>query len=80
MKLQKKMEKLNFLCGRKVNRPVTYRNNIYGTFWNKIRTTKPPVFIPISSNKNLNIKLDDVIPGNDISTYDESHHSNGKLR
>ena len=63
-----------------MNRPVTYCNNIYGTFWNKIRTTKPPVFTPTSSNKNINIKLDDVIHGNDISTYDESHDSNGKLK
>ena len=73
------MEKLNFLCGRKVNRPFTYRNNIYGTLWNKIHTTKPPVLIPILSNKNLNIKLDDAIHGNDISTYDQSHGGNGKF-
>ena len=26
--------------------------------------------MPKSSNKNLNVKLDDVIHGNDISTYD----------
>ena len=31
---------------------------------------KLPVLIPKSSHKNLNVKLDDVINGNDISTYD----------
>ena len=63
-----------------MNRPVTYRYNIYGTFWNKICTTKPPVLIPISSNKNINIIIDDVIHSNDISTYDQSNGSNGELK
>ena len=45
------MKKLHYICGRKVNPPVTYRNNIYGKFRNKIRTTKPPVLMTISSNK-----------------------------
>ena len=38
---------------------------------------KPLVLIPILSNKNLNIKNDDVINGNDISTYNQAHGSNG---
>ena len=70
------MEKLHYICGIKVNRPVTYRNNIYGTFQNKICTTKPPGLIPILSNKNLNVKIDDIIHGNEISTYYQAHGSN----
>ena len=38
--------------------------------------TKPAVLIPILSKKNINIKTDDVICGNEISTYDEPHVSN----
>ena len=71
------MEKLHYICGRKANRPVTYRNSIYGTFRNKIHTTKPPVIIPILSNKNLNVKIDDVIHGNDTSTHKQAHGGNG---
>ena len=51
-KLQGRMEKLHYICDRKSNRPVIYRNNIYGTFVNKICTTKSPELIPILSNKN----------------------------
>ena len=54
-----------------MNSHVTYLNNIYGTVRNKIRTTKPPVLILISSNKNFNDNFDDVIPVNDISTYNQ---------
>ena len=32
------------------------------------------------SIKNLNVKIDDVIHGNDISTYDQAHGSNGELK
>ena len=46
---------------------------------NKICTTKPPVLIPISSNKNRNVKIDDVIHGNDISTYGQAYGGNGEL-
>ena len=42
--------------------------------------TKHPVVIPILSNKNHNIKIDDVINGNDIITYDQAHGSNGELK
>ena len=41
--------------------------------------TKPPVLIPILSNKNLNVKNDAVISADEISTYDQAHGSNGKL-
>ena len=51
------MEKLHYICGRKVNHTVTYRNNIYGIFWNKICKTKPPVLIPISPNKIYQLKI-----------------------
>ena len=44
-----------------------------------MRTTKPPVIIPILSNKNLNVKNGDVVDGNEISTYDQSYDSNGEL-
>ena len=67
------MENLHYICGGKANRPVTYRNNIYGAFWNKIRTTKPLEIIPILSNKTFNVKIDKVIHGNDISTHDQAH-------
>ena len=77
LKLQVRMEKLHFICGIKVNRPAAYCNNIYGTFRNKICTTKPPVLIPISSNKNINVKIDDAVHGNDISTYDQAHGGDG---
>ena len=73
------MEILHYICGIKVNCPVTYCNNIYGYFQNKICTTKPPVLISISSNKNLNVKIDDIIYGNDISTYNQAHDGNGEL-
>ena len=79
LKLKGRMEKLHYICGRKVNLPITYHNNIYGTFRNKIRTTKPPVLIPISPNKNINVKIDNVIHGNDISKQDQAHGSNGDL-
>ena len=72
------MEKLHYICGRKVNRSVTYRNNIYGTFRIKIRTTKLTLLMPILSNKNPNVKIDDVINGNDISAYDVSVMENFK--
>ena len=74
------MEKLHYICGRKVNRPVTYRNNIYGTLRNEILVMKPPVLIPILSNKNRNVKIDDFIHGNDISMYDQAHGVNGELK
>ena len=79
MKLQGRMEKFHYICGIKENRRVTYRNNIYGNFQNKIRTTKPSVLISILSNKNLNVKIDEVIDGNGISTYDKLHRGNGEL-
>ena len=41
--------------------------------------TKPPVIIPILSNKNLNVINGDVINGNEISTYDQAYGSNGEL-
>ena len=64
------MKQLHHICGRKVKPPVIYRNNVYGTFRIKIRTTKLPVLMPKSFNKNINVKMDDVIHGNYISTYD----------
>ena len=67
------IKKLHYICGTTSNCLVTYRNNIYGFFWNKMCTTKPPELIPIFSNKNLNVKIDEVIDGNDISTYDQAH-------
>ena len=39
------------LLNRKANRPVKYHNNMYGTFRNKIRTTKYLVPISILSYK-----------------------------
>ena len=54
--MQVRMEQLHNICGRKVNRPVTCLNNIYGTFQIKIRTTKLPVLMPKSSNKQSQCK------------------------
>ena len=39
------------------SRPVTYRNYIYGKFWNKILTTKPPSLILYYPIKNSMLKL-----------------------
>ena len=74
------MEKLHYTCGRKVNLPFTYLNNIYGTFWNKIHTTKPPVLISISPSKYLNVKFYDVMHVNDIIKYNQSHGVNGEQK
>ena len=41
--------------------------------------TKPPVLIPILSNKNLNVINEDFINGYDISTYNQAYISNGQL-
>ena len=41
--------------------------------------TKPPVLMPILSNKSLDVKNDDVINGNNISTYDQAIGSNVEL-
>ena len=51
------MKKLHYIFGRKENPHFTYRNNIYGIFWNKICKTKPPVLIPISPNKRYQLKI-----------------------
>ena len=74
------MEKLHYICGRKVNRTVAYCNNIYGKFQDKMHTTKPPILIPISSNKNLNARIDDIIHGNYISKYYQEHGGYRKLK
>ena len=71
------MENLHYICGRKVKRTVTYRNNIRGTSRNKIRTTKPSVLMPILSNKKSECKNGDAINGNEISTYDQAYDING---
>ena len=63
-----------------MNRPVTHHNNICGTFEKKVHTTKLPVPTPLLSNKNLNVNIDDVINGNDISTYDQAHGGNQELK
>ena len=67
-----------YKCGNLPNRIVTYDNNIYWTFQKYVRMNKPPVLIPILSNKNLNVINGDVINGNDISTYDQVYSSNGE--
>ena len=72
------MEKLPYICGRKANRPVTYRNNIYGTFRKKVCRTKTPIIYLYYPIKTLNVKIDDVINGNDISTYGQAHGGNGE--
>ena len=77
MKLQVRIEKSPYKCGSWSNSTVTYGNNIYETFRKYVLTTKPPVLIPILSNKNLNDKNDDIINGNEISTHDQAHGSNG---
>ena len=48
------------------------------SFSEKVRTTKLPVLIPILSNKNLNVEINDVVNGNDISTYDRAQGDNGE--
>ena len=73
------MEKLHYICGRTANRPVTYRNNISGNFWNNICTTKPLEIKPISSNKTFNVKIDESVFGNAISAYNQAHSGNGEL-
>ena len=59
---------------------LSHTVTIYGTFQRKVYTTKPQVLIPILSNKNLNVKNDDIINGNYISTYDQVHSGNGELK
>ena len=64
------METLHYICGRKVNLPVTYRNNIYmepfGLKYLRINLQYLCLYHPIN---NINVKIDDVIHGNDIITY-----------
>ena len=71
MKLQVRIGKLPYKCGSWSNSNVTYGNNIYETFRKYVLTTKPPVLIPILSNKKLNVKNNDVVYGNEIGTYDQ---------
>ena len=80
MKLQGIIEKQPYKCGIWPNHNVTYGIIIYITFQEYISTTKPLVLIPILSNKNLNVKNDDLINGNDISTYNQANGSNGELQ
>ena len=66
-------------CGNLPNCTVTYGNNIYWTFRKYARTTKPPVLIPILSNKTLHIKNDYVINDNKTSKYDQAYDSNEEV-
>ena len=70
------IQNLPYKCSNLPNITVTYSNNIYLTFQNYVRTTKPPILIPILSNKNPHVINDDVINGNGISTYDQAYGSN----
>ena len=73
------MVKLHCMCGRKENRTATYCNNIYGVLRGKVRTTKPLVKIPILPNKTPQCWNWWCCHGNEISTYDQAHGSNGEL-
>ena len=79
MKFLVRAEKLPYKCGSLTERTVTYDDNIYWTFLKYIRTTKPPVVIPILFNKNLNVINDYVINSHDISTHNQECGSNGEL-
>ena len=71
------MKTLHYICGRKVNQPITYCNNIYGNSWNiicvQLKVQYYYLYYPI---QNLNVKIDDAIHSNDIRTYHQGH---GKL-
>ena len=74
------MEKLHYICGRKANRPVTYRNNIYEIFRIKSVRLNPPGLIPILSIKTLDNKIDEVKHGNYISRYNQAHGGSRELK
>ena len=71
MELLGRIEKLPYKCGNLLNLTVTYGNTIYPMFRKYLRMNKPPVLIPMLSNKYLNEINDDVINGNDIITHNE---------
>ena len=41
--------------------------------------SRPPIIVPILSNKNLNVINGDIINGNGISIYDQAYYSNVEL-
>ena len=49
---------------------------IFGIKYERLKLRYLYLYNPI---KNLNVKIDDVIRGNDIRTYDQAHGGNGEL-
>ena len=78
MTFQKQL-KIPYKCGNLPNFTATIGNDVCLTFLRYVCTTKPPLLIHKSPNRNVSVTNCDVIDINEISIYDQAYDCHGEL-